>query len=412
MGKRVRDKLAALTLKKKPPGMHGDGGGLWLQVTSSGARSWIFRFTRNGRTRDMGLGSLEDVSLEKARERAAKARGLLLDGIDPIEDRIARDAQQRAAEASLVTFQRCAEDYIEDRSAEWKNAKHREQWRSTLATYAYPKIGGLAVAMIEPDHVYDVLRPIWTSKNETASRVRGRIEAVLAFATVKKRRTGENPARWRGNLDQMLAKPAKVKKVEHHAALGYADVPTFMARLRQQRGNAARALEFAILTAARTGEVLGATWSEFDLEAGIWTVPADRMKAGKEHKVPLSERALRLVKAQEGADATFVFPGRDPAQPLSNMAMLATLKRMDRKDVTTHGFRSTFRDWCAETTNHPGFVAEMALAHTIASNVEKAYRRGDLFAKRAVLMRDWAEYCHRDPNHKATVTSLMSKTAA
>jgi integrase len=394
---RAIGKLPAVALQKPmKPGMHADGGGLYLQVTASGAKSWIFRFMLNGRAREMGLGPLHTISLAEARERARECRKLRLDGVDPVEARKAKRAGERLAAAMAMTFAECAERYIAAHRAGWRNPKHAAQWPSTLQTYAHPVFGSLPVQAIDTALVTKAIEPIWQVKPETASRVRGRIEAVLDWAKVRGYRDGENPARWRGHLDKLLPARAKVRKVEHHPALPYTEMGDFIASLRQQEGVAARALEFLILTAARTGEVISARWSEFDLAEKVWTVPADRMKAGKEHRVPLSPAAVAIIEQMQAArvDAhQFVFPGGRLGKPLSNMAMLKLLQRMGRGDLTAHGFRSSFRDWAAERTSYPREVAEMALAHTVGDKVEAAYRRGDLFAKRRRLMEEWAKHC-------------------
>jgi integrase len=409
---RALHKLTDRQVKTADPGYHGDGGGLWLQVSAARTRSWIFRYTLNGRAREMGLGALHTLSLAEAREKSRQQRQLLLDGIDPIDARNATRRTVVAQAAKIVTFQAEAEAYIEAHRAGWKNAKHVEQWQNTLATYAYPHIGKLAVSEIETAHVMLCLEPIWTSKTETAKRVRGRIEAVLDRATALKHRSGDNPARWRGHLVNLLAKPSSVAPTEHHAALPYTQIGAFMKDLRAQDGVAARALEFAILTATRTGETIGAQWREIDLAAGIWTVPAARMKSKKAHRVPLSKPAVKLLQAIQGADKLVVFPGRSAGKGLSNMAMLKLLQqRMGRIDLTVHGFRSTFRDWAAEQSNFPNEVIEMALAHTIEDATEAAYRRGDLYEKRARLMQAWADYCGRVQTD-ATVTPIRASRGA
>jgi len=380
------------------PGMHADGGGLYLQVTRGDGetihRSWIFRFATNGRERRMGLGALDSVSLADARQKAADARKLLASGIDPIE---ARDASRAAAAAASnkpsMTFDACCEAYIAAHRSGWKNAKHGAQWSSTLTTYASPTIGTTAAREIDTAAVLRVLEPIWNDKAETASRVRGRMERILDWAKIRGYRDGENPARWRGHLDQLLPRRSKVQRVKHHPALPYAELPAFLTRLREQNGVAARTLEFVILTAARTGEVIGAKVGEINRIEKVWTIPAERMKAEREHRVPLTERALALldeVKPLRRSRA-HLFPGLHGG--LSNIAMLKLLKRMDSDDITVHGFRSTFRYWAAERTSFPSEVVEMALAHTIGDKVEAAYRRGDLFDKRRRLMDAWAEYC-------------------
>lgn len=401
-------KLSALKVDRaKKAGYYSDGGGLYLQVTGSGAKSWLFRFMLSGRAREMGLGPLHTVSLAEARIKAADCRKQLLEGIDPIEARkSARDAARLAATKS-ITFQKCADAYVEAHRAGWKSAKHAEQWENTLATYAFPVFGSLPVAGVDTALVMKCLEAIWASKAETASRLRGRIESVLDWAAVRGYRHGENPARWKGHLDKLLPARSKIAKVEHHAALPYTEIGAFMKALREQEGYSPRGLEFAILTATRTSETLNATWGEFDRKAGIWTIPAERMKAGKEHRVPLSARALEILKAmREVKQNDYVFPGARVNRPLSNMALLMVLRRMGRGDLTVHGFRSTFRDWAAEMTAYPSEVAEMALAHTVGDKTEAAYRRGDLFEKRRRIMQDWALYCDQEPVRSSKVTKI------
>ncbi|GJD36586.1 tyrosine-type recombinase/integrase [Methylobacterium aerolatum] len=389
-------KLTALGVAKlKTPGMYGDGGNLWLQVTGNGAKSWIFRFTLRGKSREMGLGSAATFSLAEARDKATTYRKLLYEGIDPIEMRRGQRQDAAIEAAKAITFKTCAERYIESHKAGWRNAKHAAQWTATLGAYAYPVFGELPVQAVDTGLVMQALQPIWTTKAETATRVRGRIESILDWATTHSYRRGENPARWKGHLANLLPKRSRVAKVEHHAALPFAEVPAFMAKLAAQEGIAAKLLAFTIQTAARTGESLGARWGEIDLEAGIWTVPAERMKAAAEHRVPLSSAALAILGEMKGLDATYVFPGGRRGKPLSNMAMLVLLRRMERGDLTVHGFRSSFRDWASETTDFPSEVVEMALAHTVESKVERAYRRGDLFEKRRELMSAWAAYVGR-----------------
>ncbi|MDD2701583.1 MAG: integrase arm-type DNA-binding domain-containing protein [Sideroxydans sp.] len=386
-------RLSSLKVEReKKPGYYADGGGLYLQVTAAGSKSWLFRFTLSGRAREMGLGALHTVGLADARLKAADCRKLLHEGRDPIEKRNQERCDAKLAAAKAITFEGCAEAYIVAHGTGWKNAKHADQWRNTLATYAYPVFGGLSVASIDTALVMKSLEAIWTSKTETASRLRGRIESVLDWATVRDYRHGENPARWKGHLDKLLPARNKVKKVEHHRALPYTEIGDFMASLRGQDGIGARALEFAILTAARSGEVRGATWSELDMDAALWIVPPERMKAKKEHRVPLSPSAITLLKKLPRMDSDLVFPSIKSSKAISDMTMAAALKRMGANAVP-HGFRSTFRDWAAEQTNYPRDVAEMALAHTIGDKVEAAYRRGDLFEKRRRMMSDWAKFC-------------------
>jgi len=394
-GRRTIHSLSALGVGKlKDPGYHSDGGGLYLQVSPTGTKSWIFRFKLQGRAREMGLGSLNTLSLADARGRAAECRRQLLDGIDPIEERKAMRNENRLEAAKKMTFEACATAYINTHKASWKNAKHVSQWENTIATYAKPVFGTLPVQAVDTALVVRVLEPMWSKTPETASRLRGRIESILDWATVRGLRRGENPARWRGHLEALLPARSKVRKVEHHAALPYGEMGGFVQEVRGEAGIAARALEFLILTAARTGEVIGARWEEFDLEAKVWTVPAERMKGKREHRVPLSPAVIKILTTMRAeTDGGFVFPGRKADTHLSNMAMLALLKRMKRDDLTSHGFRSTFRDWAAETTNYAREVAEAALAHAVGDKVEAAYRRGDLFEKRRRLMNDWAKYC-------------------
>jgi integrase len=377
-------KLAAVSLNRLPTGMHGDGGNLWLQVTETGARTWLFRFRHAGKARAMGLGPLHTISLAEARDKARECRQLLLSGLDPIETRNAKRLGERLAAAKSMTFQECAEAYIAAHQAGWRNAKHAAQWPATLAAYVYPVIGALPVQAVDVTLVMKALEPIWTVKPETAGRVRGRIEVVLDWATTRGYRSGENPARWRGHLENLLPAKRKVRRVEHLAALHYAEISAFMAELRAQESVAARALEFAILTAARTGEVTGARWSEIDVEGRLWTIPAERMKAGREHRVPLSEAARAILAGLERKGSRIF--------PISADTMLDLLSKM-RPGVTVHGFRSTFRTWAIEQTSTPREVAEMALAHAVGTAVEQAYQRSDLFEKRRQLAEAWARFC-------------------
>ncbi len=402
MGREV-GRLTALRVEKvKAPGMYADGGGLYLRVTPEGARNWVLRYMLDRRPHWMGLGSVALYGLQEARTKALDARRKRHEGIDPIEARRAERARQRLDAAKAISFKQCAESYITAHGAGWRNEKHAGQWSATLSTYAYPVIGGLAVQAVDTGLVLKVLEPIWTVKPETASRLRGRVESVLDFAKVRGYREGENPARWRGHLDKLLPARSKVRQVEHHAALLHAELPAFLANLREQEGIAARALEFAILTAARTGEVIGARWNEVDLLDKTWTVPAARMKAHREHRVPLSARAISILgemQAARQADAgdAHVFAGRKPGTPLSNMAFLMLLRRMGHGDLTAHGFRATFKTWASERTSFQNEVVEACLAHVIGSKVEQAYRRGDLFEKRRKLMDAWAVYCTAVP---------------
>ncbi len=390
----MADKLTALTVKSLPVGFHNDGRGLYAAVRSENARSWIFRYRRDGKLHDIGLGSIADVSLKQARAERDRLRALRHEGTDPLNHKRQRQKDQRLADAKAITFRSAAESFIAANRSGWKNAKHAAQWTATLETYAFPTIGSLPVANVGTDDVVGCLLPIWSTKSETAARVRGRIESVLDYATARGWRTGENPARWRGHLASVLPKRSAVAAVEHHAALPYSEVRGFMAALSEQPGTAALALRFAILTAARTAEVLGLTAAEVDIDAATWIVPGARMKAGREHRVPLSIEALDVLRAAGlGTSSGAVFAGAKVGKPLSNMALLMVLRRMKRGDLTSHGFRSTFRDWAAEATNYPHEVAEMALAHSVSSKTEAAYRRGDLLQKRRDMMRDWGAFC-------------------
>ena len=386
------EKLTALGVAKQAkPGYYNDGAGLYLQVSPSGSKSWVFRFKLSGRPREMGLGSLHAFSLAEARQRAKAARQLLADGVDPIEARDETKLARALRAAKAVTFRAECEAYIESERAGWKNVKHAAQWSSTLATYAYPTIGQLDVSAVDTALVVGCLRPIWTTKTETATRLRGRIEKVLDFATAQGHRIGNNPARWRGHLEAVLPAPGKVAKVVHHSALPYAEAAAFLMRLRSMEGTGARALEFTMLTTARSGEVRGATWSEIDMNAAVWTIPGARMKMGREHRVPLSAPALKLLAAMPRGESDFVFAATRGGQ-LSDMTLSAVMRRM-KVEAVPHGLRSTFRDWAAEQTNFPREVAEAALAHALEDRVEAAYRRGDLFEKRSKLMQAWADYC-------------------
>jgi integrase len=369
----------------------GGAAGLGLNVTKYGSRSWVFRYQVAGKRRDMGLGRYPDVSLATARELARAARVKLVQGVDPIEEVRERRSAKAAERLSSLTFREAADQYIDAHESGWKSTKHAQQWRNTLQTYANPKIGSLLVQDVTVAHVLSILEPIWRIRTETASRVRNRVESVLGWATTRGFRSGLNPARWRDHLDNLLPAPSKVAKKAHHRALPYAEAPTFMGTLKQQEGVGARALKFLILTATRSGEVRGATCSEIDEASATWPIPATRMKAGKEHRVPLSPSAMALFREQKDrALNAWVFPGMKD-KPLSDMTLSAVLKRMGVNAVP-HGFRSTFRDWSAEETHCANEVAEMALAHAVGDKVEAAYRRGDLFEKRRRLMEEWAQF--------------------
>ena len=377
------------------PGTYGDGQGLWLQVRESG-RSWIFRFKSpvSGRARAMGLGAVANVSLAEARSAAAVQRALLQAGKDPIDERQALPSRDEGTK----TFREAADAYIAANRSGWKNVKHADQWHSTLLKHAYPIVGDMPISTVGTTHVMLVLEPIWTRLSETASRLRGRLELVLDYATAKGWRTGDNPARWRGHIAHMLPKRSKVSRVVHHPALPYALIGAVMAKLKAGRGTSALAVQFVTLTAARSGEVRGATWSEIDLEAKVWTVPGERMKAGREHRVPLSAAALEVLAAAKALKGLhrpidYVFPGGRVGKPLSDVALSNALATAAGGGFTVHGLRSTFRDWAGEISSYPSDVAEAALAHTIRDKVEAAYRRGDSFAKRRGMMDAWAAYC-------------------
>jgi integrase len=405
----LSSKKVAKLLRDGKAGRFHDDDGLYLEISSKRAASWVARFQLNQIERYMGLGSARTFGLAEARGRNRKlVRQPLADKIDPLAQRRTERAARAVAAAKAMTFAEAAQQYFEQHESKWKNRKHSAQFISTLREYAYPIIGSLPIGEIDTSLVLKVLEQkiaaergfpagtLWSTRPETASRLRGRVENVLSWATVRGSRQGDNPARWRGHLANVLPARSEIAEVEHHVALPFGELPEFVAALRSREGVAARALEFCILTAARTGEIIGATWDEIDLKAKVWTVPANRIKGGKEHKVPLSDRALALLKTafvEDGNPYIFVGPR---SGGLSNMAMAAVLKRMGL-GVTIHGFRSTFRDWVAERTNYPNFVAEAALAHVVGDKVEAAYRRGDLFNKRARLMQDWAKFCGQPP---------------
>ncbi|QIB34322.1 tyrosine-type recombinase/integrase [Ancylobacter pratisalsi] len=393
MAKATKKLSARAVASITDPGRHSDGDGLYLQVTSTGAKSWLFMFKRDGRRSEVGLGSVRDVTLADARQKAVDARKIIDAGKNPLEERRAAEAA-RKARAEKPTFGQVADNLIESIAAGFRNAKHLDQWRMTLGPTYCSSIRSKPVDAITTEDLLAVLEPIWTKKAETASRLRGRIERVLDAARAKGLRSGENPALWRGHLDSLLPKRQKLQR-GHHAAMPYSEVSAFIATLQDSEGVTARALEFLILTASRSGEAREARWGEVDLKAQIWTVPAHRMKAGREHRVPLSVRATTLLAGMKlpGSDIdAFVFPGARNSKPLSVMAFDMQLRRMDC-DYTVHGFRSAFRDWVGEETAFPREVAEAALAHTVGDEVERAYRRGDALEKRRKLMEAWASYC-------------------
>lgn len=398
---RLIEKLTPLAVSRaKRSGYYGDGAGLWLQVSAAGTKSWIFRFTLRGRQREMGLGPLHTVSLSDARAKAKACRQQLLEGRDPIDERHSARLAQELELAKAMTFDQCAAAFIRSHQSGWRNPKHAAQWQSTIASYASPVFGALPVASVDTALVMKAVSPIWTDKTETASRLRGRIESILAWATTSGYRQGDNPARWRGHLENLLAAPDKVRRVVHHPALPWRQIGAFMAALRDREGISARAVEFAILCAARSGEVRGMKWAEVD--GDVWTIPASRMKAGREHRVPLSS-AAQSVLARAPRLGEYVFPGTRHGSLLSDMSLTSVLRRMNSNDVqwvsekgdpiTVHGFRSTFRDWASESTNFPREVCEHALAHQLPDKVEAAYRRGDLIEKRKLLMEAWSNFC-------------------
>ena len=409
---RLIEKLTPLWVSKvKKPGYYGDGGGLWLQVSISGSKSWIFRFTINRNQREMGLGALHTVSLSDARIKSRDLRLILQEGVDPIFQR--EEAKQAAALASarMMTFDQCAKEYIEIHRSGWKNTKHAGQWESTIATYASPVFGSFPVSEVDTPLVVKVLSPIWKDKTETAKRLRGRIEKILAWATTSKFRQGENPARWRGHFENLLPEPSKIQIKKHYASLPWKEIPGFMNALSEQKGTAARALELLIFTATRTSETLEMTWDELNLEDGVWVIPAERMKEKVEHEIPLSRQAIYLL-CEIPRISKFVFTSSKYNKCLSDMSLTAVLKRMhnksikdggkgwidpkqDNRRITSHGFRSSFRMWGAESTSHSFTreVIEFALSHQLPNKVESAYQRGTVFEKRIPLMQAWSDYC-------------------
>lgn len=399
MSKAVKKLSAREVTTKSEPGRHSDGEGLYLNVTPSGARSWLFMWKRDGKRREMGLGSVRDVPLKDARELASQARRQVFAGFDPIEAK--RNAA--AAVAGVPTFGVVADALLAAKKTEWRNEKHRDQWRASLEDHSLA-LRARPVDQIDTAAVLAVLKPLWQKKPETASRLRGRIEAVLDAAKAQGHRSGENPAAWRGHLSHLLPKRQKLTR-GHHAAMPYVDVPAFMARLRNLTTTAAMALEFAILTAARSGEVYGARWPEIDADAKVWIIPAHRMKAGREHRIPLSDRAMTIIaelaKAKTGE---FVFSGQKASKPLSHVAMAKVIARLEIHNATPHGFRSSFRDWAGNETPFPREVAEAALAHIIGDEAERAYRRSDALEKRRALMSAWANYC--EPGTAANIVPL------
>ena len=403
MPRQIQKLTAIQVAKLTKPGVYADGGNLYLQITPAGVKSWLFRFMLDGKPQAMGLGPVHTVSLKEARELALEKRRILLSGSNPLALKQQEIAAAKLANAKKLSFDQCAESYIEAHRASWRNAKHASQWTSTIKTYASPFIGLLPVADVDTDAIVRCLTPIWETKNETASRLRGRIESILSWATTSGLRTGENPARWKGHLKNLLATIKKKADGKHHPSLPWPQLPGFYKSLQQCEGIAARALEFAILTACRSGDVRGATWGEIDFKRSVWVIPAERIKMKREHEVPLSEQAIKLLKATPKV-GKFIFPGIGGEQ-MSDMTLGAVIKRMNKdkeiwsdpnykKPITVHGFRTTFRMWAAEQTDHPREVAEHALAHQLPNAVERAYQRGTQFPKRVALMKEWSAYCH------------------
>jgi integrase len=404
-------RLSALDLKRRQPGMYADGGGLVLQATAGTdgqiRRSWIFRYMLAGRSRYMGLGSIQTVSLAEARALALEARKLLLAGTDPIEHRDSHRAERDAAAARSMTFDECVAAYLAAHRDAWRNAKHAKQWDKALRREISPVIGKIPVKEIDTPVIVKAIRPMWDRIPVSASRVRGRIEAILDWATVSKFRQGENPARWNGYLEYLLPAARKIAPVKHYAAMPYADVPAFMIKLRATDSTVARALEFLILTATRSGEARGATWDEIELTEKVWTIPGTRMKAGRDHRVPLSPRALEIVgKHGKGA----VFPGRGGGT-VSEGGVKYLMQQLGADAVTPHGFRSAFRDWAGNETAFARDVAEAALAHRVGNEVELAYRRGDALEKRRRLMDAWSAYCGKPVPTGATITPIRKANA-
>ncbi|MNJ27765.1 putative prophage CPS-53 integrase [compost metagenome] len=401
-------KSVARLLRSGEKAMHSDGHGLYLKVSAVGSGSWIYRFKLNGKSRDMGLGTVNEITLVQARDSASQARRIVKDGADPVlmRQQLSSPREEESAPPAKV-FREVAEDYIEAHRAGWKNAKHAQQWTNTLSTYAFPIVGNMPVNEIETDHILQILNPIWTQKPETAARVRNRLELVLDAAKARRMRTGENPAQWRGHLDKLLPR-RRLANRGNHAALAWQQLPSFMKALNTSTDLSSIAVKLTVLCALRTSEVLGGRWGEVEFEDEVWTIPATRMKAGRQHRVPLSKAALETLRSLKNkSNSELLFPGRTVGRPLSNMAMLQKIRGMDEISVkndgpgwrneageviTMHGFRSSFRDWAAETTHFANIVPEMALAHKISNATEAAYRRGDLLEKRKQLMEAWACY--------------------
>lgn len=406
-----RSKLTAVFVKTvSTAGLYADGGNLYLQAGENRTSSWLFRYMLNGKARAMGLGSARDVTLAQAREKAAVYRSQLAEGIDPIEARNAKRIGAQIEVARAITFRHCAERFIAAHEAGWKSLKHREQWSASLELHVYPTVGALPVSAIDTTLVMQMLEPLWSKRPLTAERIRGRIERVLSWAKVRGYRQGENPALWRGHLDQLLPAARKVARVKHHPALPYKQVNTFVTALRKKPWLASPCIELLILTATRSGEARGARWHEINLGEKTWTIPASRMKGNREHRVPLSDRAVELLRElPREAGADLVFTGGREGEPLHDRTLALTLSRLNYAHITIHGFRSTFRDWAAELTDYPREVAEAALAHITADRVEAAYRRSDLFEKRRRLMEEWGRYCTEISTNQAQVVPTSAQ---
>ena len=416
MSRSTIHKLTALQIKNATKkGNYPDGGNLYLQVAHNGSKSWLLRYRVNSKSREMGLGSLDSLPVKQAREKAAEYRRLLADGVDPIEHRKIERSNSKQEQEKAKTFKECADEYIENKKGGWSNAKHAQQWSNTLRDYAHPLIGKLPIKEVDIEHVKKILTPIWASKNETATRVRGRIECIIDYAMVMDYRPkGLNPAVWRGNLSHIFPAPNTIKKATHYDALPYNMMADFIPLIKNEISLSARALEFTILTAARTNEVIEAKYSEIDFENNIWVIPKERMeKTKREHRVHLTATAMKIIKDLEPYKVSdYIFYGKGKSGFMSNMSMLNLLKRMRLEVIknyphfTVHGFRSSFRDWGAETTSFPNEVLEMALSHTIDNQAEAAYRRGDLFDKRKVLMEAWESFCYSNVKEKSNVVNL------
>ena len=397
MAKRVKPLTVTEVKNFKTPGMHADGNGLYLKVKRADAKYWIFRFTFEGKRYDMGLGSFPDVKLQEVREGVVKQRKLIREGVNPIKAREEIKEQTKKAAGKAQTFKECALAYIQEHRPTWKNDKHASQWSNTLGAYAFPIFGHKAIGDVHKDDILKMLKPIWKEKTETATRVRSRVERILDWATAHDLREGDNPARGKGFIHTLLGEPTRLKKGGLHKALDYKRVAEFVSWLRGKGGISALAFEFTILTAARSGETLGAQWDEINFEEKTWTIPAERTKTSKEHVVPLNDRAIDILKtANEVRRDDFIFPGNKKDKGLSNMTMLVMLKRGNAQEiwggVTVHGFRSTFKDWAADCTDYPNELSEMALGHSISNKVEAAYRRKTMLEKRRAMMTEWAEY--------------------